>query len=194
MYWDNPISVSFMNNRHQASFRLIQDLRFDSMLDVGCGSARFLSLVGSHYPSAVLTGCDSDPGLVPVARSSCPKATILQGDFMQLAIQPNKKSARIVVLLEVLEHSHDPAKMLQKAARLAGDNGYVLVSIPRPELWHWRIIWALWSRTLGRRWLGEHTGMTEKDLLRMADDCGLGIVKRSHFFFGCISILLMKKR
>lgn len=62
--------------------------------------------------------------------------------------------ADLVVMLEVLEHSPDPKAMLTRAASLAGKNGRVLVSTPRSELLAWRLLWAFWSNTLGRRWRG----------------------------------------
>jgi hypothetical protein len=81
--------------------------------------------------------------------------------------------------------------MLKKAAKLAG-KGHVLVSIPRPEVPHWRLIWWAWSNTFGRRWLGQHSELSESGLLALAGKAGLRLEKRRRFFLGSISIMLFK--
>ncbi len=187
MYKKNPVSLMFLRGRHDTSLGLLDGISPRSVIDVGCDDGLFISRFAGKFPEARITAIDYDRETLAEAKRECPRATFMEGDFMALAPEP----ADLIVMLEVLEHSKDPLAMLRKAAKLAG-KGNVLVSIPRPEVLHWRLIWWAWSNTLGRRWLGQHSGLTEAELLEMAGKAGLRLAKRKRFFLGSISIMLFK--
>jgi len=90
-----------------------------------------------------------------------------------------------------VQHSHDISVLLQKARKMLSDeHGFLLVSIPKPEVPHWRAIWYLWSHTLGRKWLDQHHELTEAAIIETAQKCGFQLSKKRHFFFGSITLLL----
>ncbi|MFH0885420.1 MAG: class I SAM-dependent methyltransferase [Candidatus Micrarchaeota archaeon] len=188
MYRKNLLSSLFLKERHKRSLGLLDGIAPRRMLDVGCGEGEFIASFSKRFPSTQIIACDIDPLALSDAGKTCPRAILREGDFSAMDFEP----VDLVVMLEVLEHSPDPKAMLAKAAKLAGKNGKILISIPRPELMHWRIIWAFWSSTFGRHWLGQHSHLTEAKLLDIASECGLSPERKAHFFLGSISIILFK--
>ena len=189
MYRKNFISVKFLEGRHGKTMSLLEGFSPRAIVDVGCDDGHFLRMLSERFPNARLTACDIDPAPVAEARREAPRAEFVVGDFMQKDFD----RADLVVMLEILEHSENPKGMLAKAASLVGPEGRVLISIPRPEVLHWRVIWSIWSNTLGRRWHGQHSELTEKELISIARECGLEPEKRARYFLGSISIMLLKK-
>ena len=159
-------------------------------MDAGCGEGDFLARISGKFPKTELYGCDTNPGAVKIAKESCPKARI---DKIDLIDSPSRRMD-LVTMLEVIEHQKEPIVLLKKARNMIGRNGHVLISIPRPELLRWRVMWYLWSHTFGRIWLDEHNDhMDETKLLELAEEAGLKLVKKQRFFFNCISIMLFKR-
>lgn len=188
MYRKNGVSVAFLKKRHEKSISLLDGVSPERILDIGCDDGHFLSALAEKYPKAELVGCDMNAETLKHAAKACPKARLVHGNFMELDFEKTD----LALFLEVLEHAEDPKKMLMKAKGLLRKGGHVLISIPRPELLRWRVMWKLWSSTFGRRWHGEHTEMTEKDLIDLAGSCGLGLRKKTRFFFDCVSIMLFR--
>lgn len=188
MHGKNPISSEFRKGRYHLAVSMIEEVKPRSILDIGCGEGHFLSYISGFFPDARLYGCDRCEDWVNKAKKACPNAEIQAGEFMDLELKP----ADLVVALEVMEHNEDPGKMVEKAASLAGKGGHMLVSIPRPELLRWRVIWWLWTHTVGRWGLGEHTNLTEAQLIHFAEQAGMSLKKRSRFFLGCISTMLFE--
>ena len=184
----NPISNKFLQMRHERTFSLLDGKNPESILDVGCGSGEFLSIFAKRFPFANICGCDLLRKEVENAKKACPRGEFYCGNFMELEFEP----AEVVAMLEVLEHSNEPAEMLKKGASLAGKNGHVLVSIPRPEVPYWNVIWWAWSNTLGRKWRGQHSRLREAELDLLASGYGLVKEKRKRFFLGCISMTLYR--
>ena len=190
MYRKNFISVKFLEGRHGKTIGLLDGFDPKSVLDVGCDDGQFLQLLSRKFPQARITACDIDPAPVMEAKKIVPEAEFVIGDF----VKSDFKKADLVVMLEILEHTEDPEPFLRKAEALIGPEGRILVSIPRPELLHWRIIWSVWSNTLGRRWKGQHSELSEAQLIRTARKCGLEAEKKTRFFLGSISIMLLRKK
>jgi 2-polyprenyl-3-methyl-5-hydroxy-6-metoxy-1,4-benzoquinol methylase len=187
-YRKNYISVKFLKGRHRKTIGLLEGLRPETILDVGCDDAHFLQMLDQRFPDARLMACDVDPEPVAEARKEVPRAEFVVANFLEQDFDETE----LAVMLEILEHSDDPNAMLKKAMSLITADGWILVSIPRPELLHWRILWWMWSHTLGRRWHGQHNQLSEKELTRIAADCGLVPQKRARYFLGSISITLFK--
>jgi len=49
---------------YSAYFEILDELKFDSLLDVGCGSGAFLSMLSKLYPQSHLKGIDLSPAMV----------------------------------------------------------------------------------------------------------------------------------
>lgn len=188
MYSKNPVSVGFRDGRHRVALSCIRGLNPKRVLDIGCGTGEFLAALSREFPDAELAGCDRSDEAVDGARETCPKAKIMCGDFMDLELG----RVDLLVALEVMEHNENFGKMLEKAMGLVEGGGHILISIPRPELLRWRVIWGLWTHTFGRWGLGEHTWLTENEIISIGSGLGLKMEKRSRFFMGCISTMLFE--
>ncbi|MBU0532575.1 class I SAM-dependent methyltransferase [Candidatus Micrarchaeota archaeon] len=186
MYKKNFISILFLKARHKKTIELLDGIKPKRILDVGCDDGHFLGMLSEKFPDSKLYGCDLDGIALEEARKVCPKAEFSEGDFTKLDFKP----VDLVLMLEIIEHSKDPRKMLEKAVKLTS-KGHILVSMPRPELLRWRMIWGIWS-SFSERWKGQHSKLTEKQLIEMAQKLGLKLEKHSWFFFGCISIMLFR--
>lgn len=189
MYRKNLISAAFLRARHEKTLGLLEGLSPRDMLDVGCDDGQFLLKFAERFPASNISACDMVGETLTEAKKACPKAAFQKGDFMELSLKP----VELVTMLEVLEHSTDPRAMLEKAAKLVGKNGHVLVSMPRSELLRWRVIWTIWSNIFGRRWLGQHSELTQTQVIKLASESGLALKRRTDFFLGCISIMLFKQ-
>lgn len=187
MYEKNPISVVFLKARHEATLDLISQPPA-SILDIGCDDGEFLRVLAERYPDAELYGCDRDGETIKHARRACPKATLLEGDFMDLEFPP----VDMITMLELLEHVDAPERMIEKTRSNLIRGGHLLLSIPRSEKRLWRAIWWAWENTLGRRWHGDHRETTEEQIEEMAKRAGFRLERKKRFFFGCISILLFR--
>ncbi|MEM2416175.1 MAG: methyltransferase domain-containing protein [Nitrososphaerota archaeon] len=72
-----------------------------------------------------------------------------------------------VAILEVIEHLKNPEKTLEEIHRVLKKGGQVIVSTPNVTF-SWKILWWLWSNTIGRRWLNLHTNeFNEKTLVKL---------------------------
>jgi SAM-dependent methyltransferase len=186
MYRKNIVSSIFLKARHGKTLSLLKGYAPGSAIDLGCDDGEFLARLREAFPEAKLAGYDMDSRAIAHARLACPGAMLHVSDFMEADIP----RADLVVLTEVLEHAPDHKKMLGRAASLAKEK--VLISIPRDEVPHWRLIWWLWSNTFGRRWKGQHGSLTEKQVIDSASSCGLDLEKKERFFLGTISLMLFR--
>lgn len=188
VYRQSFISEKFRRARQEKTIALLEGISPKSILDVGCGYGHFLAMLKEKYPGVKLYGCDLEKEDLSYAKADLPSAEFFQGDFLDLELKP----VNLVTMLDVVEHAPNPKLMIRKAASLIGREGRLLVSIPRPELLHWRAIWAVWSRSAGRKWERPHTDLTQAQLYGIVKECGLELEKNTTFFFGCISINLFK--
>jgi SAM-dependent methyltransferase len=68
-------------------------------------------------------------------------------------------SFEAVTCLEFLEHSNAPSRVLEEIHRVLRPGGRAIVSTPFPTpFWDW-LVWPVWERTLGRKWLHSHVGV-----------------------------------
>jgi len=117
---------------------LLLDAGVKRVLDLGCGAGRLLAALLAHPQFTRLTGLDSSPESLAVARSELmPRAsegrlTLLNGSLV--SPHPDAGSADAITLVEVIEHL-DPSRLSQ--AETAVFAGYraplVLVTTPNVE-------------------------------------------------------------
>ncbi|MBI5711345.1 MAG: class I SAM-dependent methyltransferase [Candidatus Eisenbacteria bacterium] len=101
-----------------------------SVLEVGCGEGHVTEKLARFFPHAQVTGTDSSPEIVEVAKRSHPDLR-----FEQRSVYDLTRSGEhwdLVVACEVFEHLDDPRGALREIAAVAGA---MLVTVPREPLW-----------------------------------------------------------
>jgi len=137
----NPISSFWLSKRQGKALRLITN---GSLLDIGSRSERIRS-------DAISLDID-----IKVRPDVCASAEYLPF---------RSRSFDYISALEVIEHmdKEQLARALQESKRVGR---YVVLSTPNCDspIWN-RIVWPLWSHTIGREWIGAHKQFFGKDSL-----------------------------
>lgn len=111
------------------------------LLDVGCNEGRGLEFYRGHGFSA--EGLELNSKAAQVARS---KGFAVYGSTLESFASENTYD--VIVLSNVLEHSLDPAAMLQQIHRLLAPDGEVWISCPNSQSWL--------RSVFGRYWINWH--------------------------------------
>jgi SAM-dependent methyltransferase len=111
-----------------------------SVLDVGCGTGKFLSMLKAKDRTLSLKGIDSNPAAVQVAQG-----LKLWVDKLSIEefLEQDKSFYDAITLWGVFEHVKDPIGLLRKlATRIRGD-GYFAVCVPNVDSF---VVKTLWSK------------------------------------------------
>lgn len=103
-----------------------------NLLDVGCASGDFADLV-SRTHAIEIHGMEYDVESLKVASSKglfTRLARINLNDFNEDEFQEYKNYFDVITLLDVLEHTIDPAKSLGKIMKFLKRGGKIIVSVP----------------------------------------------------------------
>jgi 2-polyprenyl-3-methyl-5-hydroxy-6-metoxy-1,4-benzoquinol methylase len=111
-----------------------------NLLDVGCGSGRFLEMARSA--GWISSGIDFDPKAVEAARSK--GLNVVHGGTELLSSETSQYDA--ITLSHVIEHVHDPRSLLRDCRRLLKPNGYFWIETPN--------IASHGHRLFGHHWRG----------------------------------------
>jgi SAM-dependent methyltransferase len=95
-----------------------------TMLDIGCGDGSFVAFAQSLGWDA--TGIDPDPAAVATARRRGIPADL--GDLEAHGYPTGKFD--LIVMNHVIEHVHDPRRLLQECRRILAVGGRVLITTP----------------------------------------------------------------
>jgi 2-polyprenyl-3-methyl-5-hydroxy-6-metoxy-1,4-benzoquinol methylase len=110
------------------------------LLDLGCGSGRFLSAMRRR--GWEVTGLDVDPAAVETARAHTPDADIHCGDVAHVELA--KESFTLIMASHVIEHVASPRHFLGVVRTLLAPGGLLVIRCPN--------VGSLEARLFGRRW------------------------------------------
>lgn len=118
----------------RAILAVLQDRDFDSVIDLGTGTGRVLSVVADRARRAV--GIDASREMLSVARSNLERAGLRHaqvrlGNLYQLPV-PNA-AFDVAVMHQVLHYLEDPAEALSEAARVVKPGGVLLIADFQPH-------------------------------------------------------------
>jgi 2-polyprenyl-3-methyl-5-hydroxy-6-metoxy-1,4-benzoquinol methylase len=127
----NPLSKHWLKLRHKRAFSMI---RGSSILDIGSRGEKIVD-------SAVSVDIDRK-----VKPDICATADCLPF---------RNESFDYIAMLEVIEHldATQLGEALEEAKRVAN---FIVLSTPNCESSSWKLVWYLWSHSLGREWCGAH--------------------------------------
>lgn len=128
----------FLDGGRQAADELSAVLRssgralpaIESVLDLGCGSARVLPHIATLAPSARLTGCDVDAAAIEWASRHHPQLEWAVSNY-EPPLPFAERSFDLVYSISVLSHLDEPAqdRWLQEIRRVLRPGGVALLSV-----------------------------------------------------------------
>ena len=135
------------------------------ILDVGCGNGLMFDQLAKFGD---VEGVESDPSLVTV---NCPWRDKIYLSAFDGRFHPGKRYS-LILMLDVLEHFHDPASSLKRALELLDLNGTLLLTVPA-----FACLWT--SHDDINRHFNRYT---KKTLIALASQVDLKILQCRYFF------------
>lgn len=154
-------------HRRRIVARMLRPLRFDSVLDVGCGRGEMLLWIRREFPALQsLWGADVALETIGANRARMPWAR-----FEQLDIERERVGQEfdLVVCSEVVEHLHDRPTALRNLASMVKPGGHLLVTCPTGRIFATEVRF------------GHVTHPTAPELLALGDAVGLTTLRYEHW-------------
>jgi len=147
-----------------------------TVLEVGCSSGYISELLKAN--GCHVYGIEIDPQAAQIAHPHCEQ--IIVGDIETLSDLPFAPATfDVILLLDVLEHLHDPLEQLRRLKTLLKSDGIFIVNLPNVAniALRWSLFCGRWNYTdrglMDKTHLHFYTKKTAQDLLNHA---GLSIV------------------
>src|SRR5215469_13357998 len=162
--WGSTYERSWMQQRlfdpvHSAVLRQAES-RFKpaSVLDIGCGSGRFLRKVHASWPEAQLCGVDPAQGMLSVARQLTSEARFFIGSAEALPLEDS--SVDLALSTISFHHWHDQPAGLREVARvLRPGDSFLLADFTIPTWLAWLLPRSRFHSTARMRALFEQAGL-----------------------------------
>jgi ubiquinone/menaquinone biosynthesis C-methylase UbiE len=117
-WYENPQNRFVADLEDQILLRLLQPVRGERVLDIGCGTGRHLAMFLKM--GLDITGLDASPHMLEIARKRLgSRAELHQGFAQDLPFEDN--SFNIATLMTTLEFVDETQKVLAEACRVAKD-------------------------------------------------------------------------
>ena len=106
----------------------------ERVLDLGCHIAFYSNFLARRGHKVV--GADVDKDTLEIARKkfSHPGLEIIETDGRKLDVEDNTFDCAL--LMEVLEHSHDPRGLVREIHRVVKPGGFLILSVPNAASYH----------------------------------------------------------
>ncbi len=137
--WFRSLRAKFFGQRERTLADRIPVTPGASLLDCGCGAGQFAAQMRDRGWDAF--GMDFSPHAVATARSHYGLRAI-EGTLPHPEIPANSLDA--ITLRMVLEHVHDPAKMLDAAFAALKPGGWLCVAVPNLAAWGFGAFGGAW--------------------------------------------------
>lgn len=115
-----------LDNFYKSLLATLDDLRAETILDVGCGEGFTLIRLKNKGIGGQAEGVDYSPEAIALGNKIHPSLNLRQGDVYALPYPDN--SFDLVICTEVLEHLQYPEKALREIKRVS--KRYCLFSVP----------------------------------------------------------------
>jgi SAM-dependent methyltransferase len=148
------------------------------VLDVGCGTGLFLSLLRENLQSVQgwpTVGLDTSRQAAALAWQSN-KVPVILGDLAKSPILNDSCAA--VTMFHVVEHLYDPVAYLQSARALLRRNGRLIVQVPNASSWQFMLFGEYWNGVDIPRHLINYR---QTDIESLLDYTGFEVLRRKHF-------------
>ncbi|MGB9069691.1 MAG: class I SAM-dependent methyltransferase [Candidatus Acidiferrales bacterium] len=146
------------NTLIEHALRLVQGSSQGRALDIGTGPGQIVIKLARRLPGWNLRGVDRSPGMIRQAQANLRAAAGELGGRVRFELADGnrlsfaEKSFELVMCNSVLHHLSEPANLLSEMARLATEDGAILLrDLRRPG----RLAYPLYVRWHGRNYSGE---------------------------------------
>lgn len=140
----NPLKQFFIWNFFRALLSQAQDLKIETVLDVGCGEGFTLNKLKEKKIGKIHEGIDYSKEAIALGKKTYSNLHIFEGDICDLKYKDN--SFDLVICSEVLEHLEDPQKALKELVRVS--KKYILLSVPN-EPFFYLFNYTQWGKDIG---------------------------------------------
>lgn len=140
----NPLKIFFIDNFYKVFFKIVENLKVDTVLDVGCGEGFTLNKLKENKIGKAYEGIDYSEDAITIGRKLYPNLNLNKGDIYKLSYKDN--SFDLVICSEVLEHLEEPEKGLKELIRVS--KKYILLSVPN-EPWFYLFNYTQWGKDIG---------------------------------------------
>jgi len=153
--------------------------KFSKVLDVGCSNGALLEYLKARHGCSLAVGIEGDLRYAEIAKSRADEIYVCDLDNFDPQTIPWHFD--LIVMADVIEHTKEPWRVLEKVLTLAEDGAHVIISVPNIQ--HWT---AIKNLMLGV-WPQRERGIFDKTHLRfftytsitsLLDAAGLTIVKQ----------------
>jgi ubiquinone/menaquinone biosynthesis C-methylase UbiE len=126
--YDSGNNGKHARSLYESVLNKLDELSFNSLLDVGCGTGNLLKLISSKY-DIELAGVDLTPKMLNIAKIKLEdKADLKIADSEELPFDDNKFD--MVICTDSFHHYPHPEKVLAEIKRVLQDNGMLLIADP----------------------------------------------------------------
>lgn len=108
----------------------LNEIKFNSLIDIGCGDGKFLNEVQNNFKNKLLSGIDYSKRAIQYANLMNPNLRYICGDILKGEFI--KKQFDVTTLIEVLEHiaPHDIDNFIRASHNLTKTEGRLLITVP----------------------------------------------------------------
>ena len=107
----------------------ISRVKFNSIVDIGCGDGRFTSELSKAFPDANIVGIDYSGRAISLAKAMSPSIPFIQMDITRSS---TRGKYDVGILMEVLEHipPEEVKSFLHGVSDLLCDGGVLFITVP----------------------------------------------------------------
>jgi uncharacterized protein (TIRG00374 family) len=146
-YHSDLLVQKYWQQRRTDTLKNMLDARDNEViLDIGCGSGVQLRALGITYPK-ILIGMDLNRNALLFAKKKgIPESEFIIADAQYLPFR--QRSVNKIICAEIIEHLHEPEKIIQETQRVLNDGGRIVISTPNEHsIWGiYEIFWDLFGR------------------------------------------------
>jgi len=128
-----------LDNIENALVDLARATRTETILEVGCGTSRWLAGIAKHLKKAHLYGLDFSYGMLEQAQKNITPLNLLQGKASQLPLKPY--TFDLIFCVNAFHHFYDPEKFIHHGWQLLHPQGKLAIigQVPKEHCNRWYV-------------------------------------------------------
>ncbi len=197
-YYQNGVKSNLLQGVwHSGKLKAVFDLIDNStdhpkkILDIGCASGWFLSMISNRYPNAKCIGLDIYKKAIEYGQERYENLEFLYADAHKLPFK--NESFDLVICTEVLEHVENPEKVLTEIKRVLTPKGIAMVEMDTGNIL-FRLVWHWWTNIRHGVWKDSHIHKFNTKILEsIISEAGFFVLSRKVFNYTMGIVFCLKK-